>query len=103
MFSNFSDLAASGYMASGGSVHAGKSYVVGEKGPELLVPGVSGTVIPNSELGGGGGGQVFNVDMRGASVEAVQRLEAFVVRLNASIETRAVGAVFEQNLRGNRA
>jgi hypothetical protein len=46
--------------------------------------------------------QTFVVDMRGASVEAVQRLEAFVMRMNSTIEKRAVDAVFEQNLRGNR-
>ena len=39
-------------------------------------------------------GPVFNVDMRGASVEAVQRLESLVQRVNGSIESRAVRAVF---------
>jgi hypothetical protein len=28
--------------------------LVGEKGPELFVPGSSGTIIPNNALGGGG-------------------------------------------------
>ncbi|MEH6727445.1 MAG: tape measure protein, partial [Hyphomicrobiales bacterium] len=36
-----------GFRAGGGDVQAGKAYVVGEKGPELMLPGVSGTVVPN--------------------------------------------------------
>jgi len=40
--------------ASGGPVSAGTPYMVGEKGPELVVPGRSGTVIPNNAIGGGG-------------------------------------------------
>lgn len=47
-----------GKRAGGGSVAGGKPYLVGEKGPELMVPGRSGTVIPNGALGGGGGGNV---------------------------------------------
>jgi hypothetical protein len=41
-----------GLLANGGPAKAGKSYIVGEKGPELFTPGVSGTVSPNSSLGG---------------------------------------------------
>ena len=36
----------------GGPVGAGKSYLVGEKGPELFVPRNSGGIIPNYALGG---------------------------------------------------
>lgn len=43
----------SGFRASGGPVSGGRAYVVGERGPELMVPGVSGTVIPNDALRGG--------------------------------------------------
>ena len=32
----------------GGPVQAGKPYVVGEKGPELMVPDNSGTIVPNN-------------------------------------------------------
>jgi len=34
----------------GGSVRANAPYIVGEKGPELFVPRVSGTIIPNDAL-----------------------------------------------------
>ena len=37
----------------GGSVMGGKPYVIGEAGPEVMVPGRSGTVIPNDTAGEG--------------------------------------------------
>lgn len=40
-----------GPRALGGPVTAGAPYLVGERGPELFVPGASGTIVPN---GGGG-------------------------------------------------
>lgn len=61
--------------------------VVGERGPELVVG--SGTVVPNHAIGG----NTFIVDMRGASMEAVQRLEAYVASVDGSLERRAVAAV----------
>ena len=39
--------------ASGGPVMGSTPYMVGEVGPELFVPGSSGTIIPNHALGGG--------------------------------------------------
>ena len=51
----------------------------------------------------GGDTNVFNVDMRGASVEAVTRLERLVSQVNGSIEKRAVMAVnVAYNMRGRR-
>ena len=38
--------------ASGGSVSAGQSYVVGEKGMEMFTPNQSGNITPNNALGG---------------------------------------------------
>ena len=39
-------------LAHGGPIGAGEAKIIGEKGKELFVPGVSGTVIPNNKLGG---------------------------------------------------
>jgi hypothetical protein len=36
--------------AAGGSVAANAPYIVGEKGPELFVPRISGTIVPNDAL-----------------------------------------------------
>jgi len=46
-----------GYAAEGGDISANKTYVVGERGPELFVPKSSGTVIPNNMLGSMGNNQ----------------------------------------------
>ena len=39
--------------AFGGPVTAGRTYTVGEMGPELFVPASSGRIIPNNRTGGG--------------------------------------------------
>jgi len=41
-----------GGKATGGPVAAGKTFLVGEKGPELFSPGASGNITPNHKLGG---------------------------------------------------
>lgn len=54
--------------ATGGPVSAGSPYLVGERGPELMIPSRSGTIIPNNKLGGGGGvvvQQTFNFAANG--------------------------------------
>jgi len=62
-----------GKRASGGPVSAGGAFLVGERGPEILQMGSKGgNIIPNSELGKGGGGTTnvvtVNVDASGSSV-----------------------------------
>ena len=42
----------SGKLANGGTASAGRSYLVGERGPEIFTPRSSGTVIPNDKIGG---------------------------------------------------
>lgn len=39
--------------AAGGPVVGGAPYLVGEQGPELMVPSSSGAIVPNKSLGGG--------------------------------------------------
>lgn len=46
-----------GQRAVGGPVAAGQAYMVGERGPELLVPRSNGNIIPNYALNGAGMGQ----------------------------------------------
>jgi hypothetical protein len=41
-----------GARAGGGPVSPGRAYLVGERGPELVVPRAAGTVVPNQALGG---------------------------------------------------
>jgi len=58
--------------AAGGTPPVGRPSIVGERGPELFMPGVRGTVIPNGGLGGGSTSVVVNVDASGSSVQGDQ-------------------------------
>ena len=53
---------------AGGPVKGGSQYLVGERGPEMFTPGVSGMITPNHALGGLTN-IVVNVDASGSSVE----------------------------------
>ena len=61
----------SGGRANGGTVMGGRSYVVGERGPELFTPGRTGSIAPNSSLGGDMS-VVVNVDASGTEVQGNQ-------------------------------
>jgi lambda family phage tail tape measure protein len=50
-----------GKFAAGGTVLGGSTYLVGERGPEIFKPAGAGTIIPNSKIGGAGGGIEVNV------------------------------------------
>lgn len=63
-------LGFSGARASGGQVTANKAYLVGERGPEMLVPSRNAHVIPNSKMGGGGGPVTVNYSFQGGVTEA---------------------------------
>jgi hypothetical protein len=58
-----------GKRAEGGPVSAGSPYIVGERGPELFVPGRSGGIVPNEKLGGDNVSVVVNVDAKGTNVQ----------------------------------
>lgn len=55
----FAPAAGGGFMpiggasAYGGPVNEGRGIVVGERGPEVFYPSTNGTIVPNSEMGGG--------------------------------------------------
>lgn len=51
-----------GKRAEGGPVSSGGTYLVGEQGPELFTPRLSGNIIPNGRLGGGA---VINITITG--------------------------------------
>lgn len=71
-----------GFRAAGGPVLGGTPYVVGERGPEIVVPSASGRVVPNHAIGGGGGPPtVINIDARGADTGAAARVAAAVAEI----------------------
>jgi hypothetical protein len=49
-----SGVATGGGRQAGGPVSARTPYVVGERGPEIMIPAGSGTIVPNNRIGGGG-------------------------------------------------
>jgi hypothetical protein len=53
------------HFADGGSPPVGQLSLVGENGPELFMPGTSGTIIPNGALGGDQ--YTFYIDAKGAA------------------------------------
>ena len=59
------------WKAVGGSVMGGNPYIVGEQGPELFVPGGSGTIVPNHRLAGGGVTNHVTINVHGADPQAV--------------------------------
>ena len=69
-----------GPLAGGGPVTSGTPYLVGEKGPELFVPGASGNIVPNTHLGGITVNN--NVDARGASMELAKALPGILQENN---------------------
>ena len=59
-----------GAKALGGAVGAGRPYMVGERGPELFVPGAQGNIVPNNAMGSTS--VVVNVDASGTEVQGNQ-------------------------------
>ena len=53
--------------ANGGAVGMGRPYLVGERGPELFIPGAQGNIVPNNAMGSAN--VTVNVDASGSSVE----------------------------------
>ena len=60
----------SGEKALGGPVSSGRSYLVGERGPELFVPGAQGNIVPNDAMSSTN--VVVNVDASGTEVHGNQ-------------------------------
>ena len=80
----------SGERANGGLVSAGKSYMVGERGPEMFVPNAGGRIVPNSDMGGSTN-IIVNVDASGSSVEGdEQRGRELGALISAAIQSELI-------------
>ncbi len=86
-----------GFFADGGVTKPNKSYIVGEKGPELFTPGVTGKVTPNHELGGSSTNIVVNVDASGTSVEGDEQSAA---QFGESIAAAVQAEILNQQMAG---
>jgi tape measure domain-containing protein len=74
--------------AKGGTVTGGRSYMVGEKGPELFTPGRTGSIAPSGSFGGAN--VVVNVDASGSQAQGNQP--------NAKALGAAIGAAVQAEL-----
>lgn len=86
--------------ADGGRPPVGRTVLVGERGPELFMADRPGTIIPNDFGGGGTGGNVINIDARGAGPGVAGELRAMIQQLDRSIEGRVDSRVVSQANRG---
>jgi hypothetical protein len=85
-----------GARASGGSVQSGKTYLVGENGPELATFGRNGTIIPNHALprgGSGGGVEVHVHEAQGTKASVKQSSGPNGPRLEVQIEQMLGGMI----------
>ena len=88
------------FRAQGGAVSANRPYIVGEKGPEMLVPSTSGRVIPNNQLGGGGGQTVVVNQTINVSTGVQQTVRTEIKQLMPQIAESAKQAVVDAKRRG---
>ena len=77
-----------GKRANGGTVGGGRSYLVGEKGPELFTPGRTGSIAPSGSFGETN--VVVNVDASGSQAQGNQP--------NAKALGSAIGAAVQAEL-----
>jgi tape measure domain-containing protein len=79
-----------GKRAMGGSVTGGRSYMVGERGPELFSPGRSGGIAPTGSFGGSTN-VVVNVDASGSNVQGDQsQAKALGNAISAAVQSELV-------------
>lgn len=82
-------------LATGGPMEAGHPYLVGEKGPELMVPSTSGTIIPNHALGGASVNLTYNIAPGVSAAQVLQALTATREQTKADImESMRRGGAF---------
>jgi hypothetical protein len=91
-------------LATGGSVMPGKSYLVGENGPELVIPRHSGTVVnanqtANAAGGSGGFTQNLTISVSGSDASMVR---AEVAKMIPQITNATKAAVIDARLRGGQ-
>lgn len=83
--SAWSWLAGASARASGGPVRAGQPYLVGERGPEIMVPSSNGSIMSNGAMGGS-----VNINQTLHIGQGVSRAEVYaaVMQANAQAEAR---------------
>lgn len=87
-------------LATGGRANAGQPYIVGEHGPEVMIPGSVGTIKPNLK---GVGGNTSNVTQNiNFTPDVKNTVRAEVLNAAPHIVQQALNAVSEHMRRGRR-
>lgn len=81
---NLPGLAFGGAREFGGPVAAGKSYWVGERGPERFVPATAGTIVPAGKSGGDT--YQFNTTLHAAPGLNVAQLQSYLDQRDAQLK-----------------
>lgn len=89
----------SGKKAMGGPVLGGKTYMVGERGPELFTPRSSGQITPNHRMGGSGEQIVINQNIN-VTTGVQQTVRAEILGLMPQITEASKMAVIDAKRRG---
>jgi phage-related minor tail protein len=86
--------------AVGGPVRGGNPYLVGEKGPELFVPGASGSIVRNQDLGNGGGSEIVINQTLQITTGVQSTVRAEIATLMPQIAAITKSAVADARARG---
>jgi HD-GYP domain-containing protein (c-di-GMP phosphodiesterase class II) len=86
---------AATFFADGGVARAGRPAIVGERGPELMIPGRTSQIVPNHALGGVNVSQTINI-----STGVQQTVRAEIAGLLPQIAEASKNAVVDARRRG---
>jgi len=104
----FSPTMMVGARAAGGPVMQGQPYMVGERGPELMVPTTAGRVVPTHKLqAGGGSNTVLNyapvINAQGADAAKIDQLRAELQAQKRDFSRMVDARLYQRDARAVRA
>ena len=97
--------ATEGSHASGGTIQANRPSLVGERGPELFVPGSAGVIKNNADtrsMMGGGGGSVNITQNLNFALGVTNTVRSEIANMLPTIQQSTISAVADAKLRGGK-